>query len=749
MIYILPYPHTESENFIYTIDTNAYFLYLVDSPQKIYKKNITLDYNELLSDELKIIIGAEVLKHLFRQSGVTKLAGTIQTFYSKELDEDIEVGIVPDLKILSTYPFKDVEFRDYFLNIINYKESDYNVIMHYPGENEQTLEESFDKLNSFDTLVVDLETSSLFPHKGEILGIVIAPNTKESYYFPWKNIDKNLLIKLFKDKTLVGHNFKFDIKWLLHNGVDILNNNIEDTMILSALSGENDSNSLKNLAIKYTPFGAYDRQLEVEKKKLCKIHKVKLPDFTYAMFPKEIIGPYACYDGLATFYIYERYKGNHSFIYDVLLDATKEFARLELNGCFIDTKRLDDEILERQKKIEKYKNLMYNEIADVLDIDIDEVSINLNSPKQLSNLLFNIFGYEPVKKTDTGQYSTDKEVLTTLAKTQANGTYKFAKYLLEYRKLTKFLSTYLLSIKNNLDDDGYIRSSFNLLGAVSGRLSSGKDKEVEYTSSKDGTINFQNIPARDKIVKNLFIPEFEDWEILNLDLKNAELWVVGIIAKEPRIMEAFARGEDIHSSTAKRIFASELANVDVKDIKENYPEFRQKAKTINFAILYLAGPWKIANELSIPKKEAEELIRVWFEAYPNVRKWLNFHKELAETTGEVETYFGRTRTAMEVFSANTYLASHYVKSLVNSLIQSPANDINTIGYCRGIKEIRKNNLRFKPFALVHDSIVGAVHKDDKYKVVEYFVNAIQNVIPNDPPIGVDVESGKSWGEIHD
>jgi len=308
------------------------------------------------------------------------------------------------------------------------------------------------------------------------------------------------------------------------------------------------------------------------------------------------------------------------------------------------------------------------------------------------------------------------------------------------------MSTYLLSIRKNIDKDGYLRSSFNLLGTVSGRLSSGNDKEVEYSSSRDGTINFQNIPSKDKLIKNLFIPELPNWEMLNLDLKNAELWVVGLIAKEPAIMDAFKNGEDIHSSTAKKVFINNLKDVDVRDVKEHYSNYRQRAKVLNFSILYLAGPSKIAEELNITNKEAAILIESWFKVFPNVRKWLNTQKEMAELTGQISTYFGRVRIAKEVFSSNKYLASHYVKSLVNSEIQSVANDINTIGYCRGIKQIRKENLRFKPFALVHDSIVGAVHKDDKNKVVEYFIKAIQSVISNDPPIGVDVESAKTWGD---
>ena len=139
---------------------------------------------------------------------------------------------------------------------------------------------------------------------------------------------------------------------------------------------------------------------------------------------------------------------------------------------------------------------------------------------------------------------------------------------------------------------------------------------------------------------------------------------------------------------------------------------RDKAKTVNFAILYLAGANRISEELEISFMEAKNLIKKWFAAFPEVEKWINTNKATIEATGKVSTYFGRHRTIPEVFSSNYYVKQHNIKSAVNMMLQSPASDINLIGYCRGIKEIREFNLRYKSFALVHDSIVGECHKDD-------------------------------------
>lgn len=747
MKYILPSPNKSIEEFIKEVDDKAEFDYLVQTPSengKIYKKDIEFDYLRLLDEEPWIVVGAEVLKHIFRASGITKLSGTYQRFDSKEADSSIKVGCLVDPKIVFTYPEKEIEITKAILSLKNNK----NVpgegldIEIYPNVEDLETFPELDRIFASDIIAYDLETSHLNPHRGEILGAVIAPSEKLSAYIRWTPKNVEILRERLKGKTLIGHNYKFDFKWSLHHGLDLSDNKFHDTAILAYLSGKEKEIGLKPLALRYTPFGYYDQELEKEKKKYCKIYKCKVGDFTYDLLPPEVLGQYACYDGLATHYLYTNTFGELQTTfakpYKILREATIEVAYMELNGAPIDVDYLTNLEAEYREKVENLGKKLFSEIATLKGTTLDELEFNINSPAQLRTLLFNDMGLTPIKETDSGQPSTDSETLEKLAETTDNPLFK---NLLDYRKASKFYNTYILNFKENLDYDNHVRTSFNLLTTASGRLSSGKDKNEASMSSK--TLNFQNIPARQKAIKKL-ITARPGYVILNQDLKNAELWLVGVLANEESILNAFRNGEDIHSSTAVDVFGLDCTPEEVKD---KYPDHRQYAKTVNFAILYLAGPGRIASELGISYRKAKKLIEKWFRARPKVKKWLDTSIANVRKTGEIHTCFGRYRYSPEVFSTVQYIKEHNVKSLINSLVQSPASDVNLIGFTKSMKEIRKYGLEANPIALVHDSIVLEIKKEHLEEVKEIIKRNIQWVMPADPPIGVDVEVGPNWGEV--
>jgi len=738
MIYCLSYPEEFTEDFIKEQDLDAEFLYLVPNPvKKIYVKDVTFDYD--IFDEVKeiIVVGAEPLKKLFSQTGITKLSGHWEEFKDKKGKRTINVGCLIDPKITLMYPQESAKLSQHLNKLLFGNNEESLKEFHYPEHAFIPLKDIYNYLKGFNELVIDIETSSLNPYRGEILGIVISPNGIESYYYDWETLDKELLTKLLKNKEIIGHNIKFDWKYLIQKGIDLHDTKIHDTMVLAQLSGKEKELGLKPLSLKYTNLGFYDKDLQDEKKKICRIRKIKVGQFDYSMFPAEILGKYACYDGVATYQLWEKWKElTENPVYPKIMDAIKELGYMELNGAPIDEERLDATMIPLQKKIKELYGKLMHEVRKVRGEDAE---INFNSPKQLAHLFFEEMGLTSIKQTDTGNPSTDKEVLNELA----NQGIIIAKLLLEYRTLNKFVNTYLTNIKENIDEDGRVRTSFNITGTTSGRLSSGKDANAgDFATGK--TLNFQNIPSTDKTVKKLFVPDKKDYVVLNMDLKNAELWLVGVLANEPNILNAFANGEDIHSSAAVKMFN---LTCTPNDVKKKFPDLRQKAKTINFAILYLAGPGRIAQELQIDYGEAKNLIKTWYQAFPKVAEWIRKNKMKIEQTGEATTYFGRYRYDPDVFSMNSAAAAHHVKSLVNMLIQSVASDINLFGYSSGIKEVREFDLRFEPFALVHDSIVGICHKDDVSLVVSILKRHIQNVLPCWVPIGVDVEMGPSWGEV--
>ena len=740
MIYCLSYPDNFTEEFIKEQDPNAEFMYLVEEPtRKIYVKDVTFDYGIFLDTENPeiIVVGAEPLKKVFNQTGITKLSGHWEEFKDKINKVTVKVGCLIDPKITLMYPEQESKISEHHNQLIYGSQEKVDLKFHFPGNDFVPFEDAYDYLNGFDLLAVDIETTSLNPVRGDILGIVISPNHSEAYYYEWSTLNKKLLEKLLKNKELVGHNIKFDWKYLIAKKIDFHDTVLHDTMVLAQLSGKEKELGLKHLALSYTPLGFYDKDLQEEKKKICRVKKIKVAQFNYGMFPPELLGRYACYDGVATYYIWEKFQEyTINPVYTRVMDAVKELGYMELNGAPIDAERLESTIAPLKQEI---STLYAQLITEVEKVNGKGAEVNFNSPKQLAKLFFEDMGLTPIKQTDSGAPSTDKEVLSELA---SQGV-KLAELLLRFRTISKFVNTYLTNIQENIDEDGRVRTSFNIAGTTSGRLSSGRDSNAgDFASGK--TLNFQNIPSSDKTVKKLFVPDKEDYVVVNMDLKNAELWLVGVLANEPNILNAFANGEDIHSSAAVKMFS---LSCSPNDVKENYPDLRQKAKTINFAILYLAGPGRIAQELEIDYREAQSLIRAWYGAFPNVARWINENKTRIEETGEITTHFGRYRFSSDVFSSNSGMASHHVKSLVNMSIQSVASDINLFGYCSGIKEVREFGLRFEPFALVHDSIVGTCHKEDVVMVTSIFKRHLQSVLKCWVPIGVDVEVGPSWGEV--
>jgi len=462
MNYCLAYPNDFVEEFIKNSDPEANFYYLVDHPvKKIYVKDVVFDFNNFdLLDHI-IVVGAEPLKKLFNQTGITKLSGHWEEFKDKKEKRIINVGCLIDPKIIMIYPYEETKIEDHLTRLLLNPGVKPELNFHYPDNNFIPLEEAFDYLNSFSHLVIDIETSALNPYRGDILGIVISPDNNSSYYYDWNTLDLKLLEKLLKNKELIGHNIKFDWKYLIHNGIDLHNTTIHDTIVLAQLSGTEKEVGLKPLSMKYTPLGFYDKDLQEEKKKICRIRKIKVGEFDYSMFPPDLLGKYACYDGVATYFLWEKWNElTKKEVYPRIMDAVKELGYMELNGAPIDAERLKNTIAPLRSQIKTLYGKLMNEVRKYKGPDAE---VNFNSPKQLATLFYEDIGLEVTKRTETGNPSTDKEVLKELAE---NGL-DLAKYLLEYRTLNKYVNTYLLNILESIDSDGRVRTSFNITGTTS------------------------------------------------------------------------------------------------------------------------------------------------------------------------------------------------------------------------------------------------------------------------------------------
>lgn len=561
---ILPYPNTYTEMFFTNVLQRPHrFLYLVEKEQKIYQKNITFDYKELEEGDIWII-GAEVLKRLFRISGVTKYHGTYQSLLSKEAGKEIKVGVLIDPNVIQVYPTKEQLILAGVNSLLNYEERTFskNYII---AKNSKDIETIIKKIDESEKLVIDLETTSLYPHKGDIILYVFSPAPHISFVIPETLVTNKLREKFnewFTTKHLIFHNMKFDYKWLKHKGYKLHTdiNKLDDTLLLYYCINENEAKDLKSLALKFTDLGDYDRELQSEKKKICKLNKLKVAEFSYDMLPPEVLGLYAVKDGDATSQLYKQFiekigRPNH---YLLMLEYSLALLEVELIGGPIDVERITELEQAYIEKINEYRAVLEEVVKDVLP------EFNPASPKQVAIALYDILGYEVKNTTPSGAPATDQDTIEELKK---QAPHKFLDALINFRKAQKFLTTYILSIKDNLDKDNRIRTNFNVTGTVSGRLSS------------SGTINFQNIPSRDKTIKGLFRASKPGWYIYQQDLQTAEVWMAAYLSGDKFLQQVFLSGGDFHGHVAKRVFKLDC---DANEVKQKYPELRQAAKAINY-----------------------------------------------------------------------------------------------------------------------------------------------------------------------
>lgn len=740
---VMNYPNPSTEAFISTYLKPCEFKYLSEEPvEKIYKKNIDMNYfieyfANIAEEDKIILVGAEPLKHLFGASGVSKLSGTYQNLSSKL--GNFKIGLLIDPKVITIYPHKKEEVTQAILALRTEKKGEQAQKNYEVAADEKSALRLIKYCTNATMLSYDLETTSLYPHKGDIIGVCLATKPHEGFFIPWKYV--KIYMKEFQEmissaKEIWFHHLKFDYKWSVYNGVKFpYPERLGDTMILSYLENENQPHGLKDLAISHTDLGNYDAELTLAKKAYCKKHKIKLNSFSYDLLPADVLGLYACKDADATMQLAIRYKEipYPADLYTNIINASITLAEVELNGAYIDKSVVDLLDETYSKELKKMGDFLVDFAFNISGGEIPE--FNPNSFMQIGNIVYNYLDYTPTVFTDTGSPSTSQEVLEELNSERPS---EFIEKLISYRKTKKFHSTYVNSIKENLDSDGCIRTNFNITGTTSGRLSS------------SGTINLQNIPSKDKSIKKLFIPRSKGWIYYQQDLKTAEVWVAAHTSGDTFLREAFLSGMDFHGYTAKTIFGLKCSPGEVKTL---FPKERSIAKTIVFAIMYGASKFRIAKELGISPKQAQTYIDMFFDKASTLRTFLDDKQQEVAATGILKSPFGRFRRVPEVFSTNKNLAEHYVKSAINFLFQSVASDINLFGFSKGMQEVKELEEKsgeklFIPTALVHDSIVGEIKETAKDLIFPIFKKHIQNIIPNSfMPIGIDIEYGESWGTV--
>ncbi|MCQ2957386.1 MAG: DNA polymerase I [Candidatus Gastranaerophilales bacterium] len=524
----------------------------------------------------------------------------------------------------------------------------------------------------------------------------------------------NILKPIFEDENIakISHNAKF-LMHLLKNHNCELNSIIFDTMLADYIKDSSFKHGLKQQALSYLQYDMQDASELLGKGKMMK---------TVCELPLHDVFDYFTNDAfailkLAKYHIENLTEKEINLFYEIELPLTKVLFEMERNGVSIDTKYL-------------------KEFSDNIDIQIKDLEknifeiagceFNINSPKQVGEVLFEKLGLKSKgkNKTKTG-YSTSAEVLEELAV-----EYEIAKLILEHRHLNKIKSTYIDVLPELVSTkDKRVHTTFNQTITTTGRLSSSNP-------------NLQNIPARTEIGNNIrkaFIPENENSVILAADYSQIELRLLAHYSDDPILTSAFINNEDIHATTAAKIF-----NVKQEEVTK---DMRRKAKAVNFGIIYGQTRYGLSEALSITPQEAQEFIDKYFETYPKIKEYMETTKLFAIQNGYVETLYGRKRYfGNELNSSNKNIREFAQRAAINAPLQGTAADLIKIAMINLNKGLNDKFKSAKMILQVHDELIIEVPNDIVKDVAELTIKSMELSQPLNVPLVVDLNYGKNWKE---
>tara|TARA_B100001123_G_scaffold60683_1_gene65806 strand:+ start:979 stop:3243 length:2265 start_codon:yes stop_codon:yes gene_type:complete len=711
-----------------------------EQKKKILKRDVDIEI-DLDAYDWIILVGSEALQNFTREKSITEYSGKLLDDKFLPIINPAMLAFKPEarrtwdesLETAIGYikgEIKPVEITsDDFVGIDNKEEA------------IAWIEKALEAPTGY--IACDTETSGLFPRDGHILGISLAYCRDHGVYILTDVVDEELevlLQKLFTKKITVFHNAKFDIAMLeYHFGFKFPR--IEDTMLMHYTLNENPgTHGLKQLALKHTKYGNYERELDDFIAGYCKRNGVLKAQFTWDMVPFDIMQKYAAIDAAVTFELYELM--NEAMHRNMKL--VRVYKDILLPGMLFLKDCQDTGVPFDRRRLEVAQNLMEKDIQEAIDklYTFPEVKIfeqgqgkefNPNSTVQLRSLLFDSIGMAPTGKlTGTGQHSTDAEVLGKLA-----DQHPVPNLILDIRQKSKIKNTYLDKIIPQLDRDSRLRTNFNLHSTTSGRLSS------------SGKLNMQQIPRDNPIVKGC-IKAKEGNKIVAMDLTTAEVYVAAALSGDKNLCDVFKSGGNFHSSIAKLVFRLPC---EVEEVGDLYPFERQAAKAVTFGIMYGAGPHKISQQVTKDSgsefsiHEAQSVINQYFNQFNRLKNWLDEQKEFIESNAFLYSTFGRKRRLENVRSDDKGIASHEVRSGINFLVQSVASDINLLGGVDMNNYIKEHGMKSKIFALVHDSILAECpeHEIDAYSAkLKEFIQKDRGIYINGAPVGCDFEIGEDY-----
>ena len=565
---------------------------------------------------------------------------------------------------------------------------------------EKSREEKFKIISDINDVKISEDTSIYLDttignyHDAEILGIALY-NSTLSCYIPY-DIFKNNTSILDTDYNLSTYDYKKLIVVFNKYGIKVPNINF-DTMISAYLLNYETKDDICYLANKlniYIP--SYDKKEVVTSEEAIRRAILKAK-FIYNTKDK----------------LYEDMKreDNIYLFESIEMPLAKVLAKMETTGIRVDKKVLEEMGTEIKIKLEILTRDIYNYAGE---------EFNINSPKQLGEILFDKLKLPGAKKNKNG-YATDIDVLKKLTE------YPIINKILEYRALAKLYSTYIDGIISTIREDGKIHTIYTQTLTRTGRLSS-----IEP--------NLQNIPMRSeygRLIRKAFIPE-DNSVILSSDYSQIELRVFAHLSGVNDLINAFKEGVDIHTKTAMDIF-----KVPMEGVTKN---MRRQAKAVNFGILYGISSYGLAEDIGIPVKEAKEFINKYFETYPGVKDYMDKEIDEAKRNGYVKTIMNRKRVIEELKSSNYMVRSMGERMALNTPVQGSASDILKKAMVEINNIFEKENIKSKMLLQVHDELIFNVYNDEIDKVKDIVYNTMTKVFELKVPLDVDIELGNNWYE---
>jgi DNA polymerase-1 len=568
----------------------------------------------------------------------------------------------------------------------------------------------------------DTETTSLNELEAELVGMSFSYKKGLAYYIPLSEDKGEVLqtLEIFRpffekeDLLKIAHNLKFDYKILKQYDITV-KGAMFDTMIAHYLlnpDGRHGMDYLSEVYLNYKPV-SIETIIGRKGKKQGTFRDADLRTQT----------DYAAEDADVTFQLYELFapqlkKENlEELFFKIEMPLMEVLAKMELAGISLDEKWLAQESIDLENDLRQLESKIF---------ELSGEEFNMNSPKQLGEILFEKMQLDPkAKKTKTGQYATSEDVLQKLS-----SKHEIIKHILEYRTYQKLKSTYVDALPSQIDkQDNRVHTNFSQTTAATGRLASVNP-------------NLQNIPIRTlrgQQIRGAFVSG-EGKKIISADYSQIELRLIAEISGEENMIKAFQDGEDIHASTAAKLFKIPLEEVSKTQ--------RSQAKTVNFGIIYGQGAFALAEQTGLSRTEAKQMIEAYFETYPKLKEYMAEQVSKARQVGYVETILGRKRHLKDINSNNFVVRGHAERNAVNAPVQGSAADVVKLAMIKIDKELKEQQLQTKMLLQVHDELVFEAPVDEIEAASKLIRTEMESALETQVPLLVEVGVGNNWLEAH-